>query len=371
MFFSGFKGFAELGAIAALGMFLSYGLMVSLLPALLVLLSRSQEASERGRDRIGRLLAAGQNGWLAPVLLLALAALCLVGPAGFDRNYLNLQPRDSDTVRLERLMVESSDYAPNFAVFIRPDQAAASALAEELREEATVAQVRTLADLDLFYEDREPPPPPPHFRALFEDERGRQAVYVYPSGDIWDQDENREFLAAMRAVDEHVTGMPLLGEFIIELSRNAMVKATALGLGFVVLVLAIDFREPRRVLLAMVVPLLSLAATAALMKVLGLAFNPLNVMTIPLILGIAVDDAVHIIHRCDQAGGDIGSSLAGAGRGVVLTSLTNLAAFGAVVFSSHRGLRSFSLTLCIGVTLALLISVLVLPWLMRRFKLGG
>jgi predicted RND superfamily exporter protein len=122
-----------------------------------------------------------------------------------------------------------------------------------------------------------------------------------------------------------------------------------------------DFRRWRWTALALLPTLLTAAALPAGLKLLGVSFNPLNVVALPVVLGIAVDDGVHLVHRYLRERGDLRATLAGAGRSIVLTSATTVAAFGALAFARHRGLASFGLAIGLGVTLALLLSVLVLP----------
>ena len=106
----------------------------------------------------------------------------------------------------------------------------------------------------------------------------------------------------------------------------------------------------------------------ALMRLFGVAFNPLNVMALPVVLGIAVDDGVHVVHRFLAERGDLARTLAGTGRSVVLTSATTLAAFGTLALTSHRGLASFAIALIVGVASALALSVLVLPVLLDALR---
>ncbi|MCP3960664.1 MAG: MMPL family transporter, partial [bacterium] len=61
-------------------------------------------------------------------------------------------------------------------------------------------------------------------------------------------------------------------------------------------------------------------------------------------------------------------TLAGTGRSIVLTSATTIAAFGTLAFTSHRGLASFAIALSLGVTSALVLSVVVLPGLLQLFE---
>jgi predicted RND superfamily exporter protein len=74
-----------------------------------------------------------------------------------------------------------------------------------------------------------------------------------------------------------------------------------------------------------------------------------------------------MVHRYLAERGDVFRTLRGTGRSVVLTSLTTIAAFGTLAFSAHRGLASFASLITIGSVVALVLSVVVLPVLLRVF----
>jgi hypothetical protein len=53
---------------------------------------------------------------------------------------------------------------------------------------------------------------------------------------------------------------------------------------------------------------------------------------------------------------------------VLLTSLTDVAAFGSLALTAHRGLASFALALVAGVSAGLVLSLLVLPPLLAAAR---
>ena len=53
------------------------------------------------------------------------------------------------------------------------------------------------------------------------------------------------------------------------------------------------------------------------------------------------------------------------GKAVLLTTLTTLMAFGTISFSSHKGLAQLGMITCIGLSIALLTSLFVIPILIR------
>lgn len=195
----------------------------------------------------------------------------------------------------------------------------------------------------------------------------RFAVYAYPREDVWQPEKQDAFLDHMSAIDAGVTGMPVLGRFMVERSQRALSITAALGATLLLVGVFADFRRPWPALLAALPAFLTVASLHALMRLSGLAWNPLNVMALPVVLGIAVDDGVHLVHRFLTERGDLARTLASTGRSVVLTSATTIVAFGSLAFTSHRGLASFALALTIGVASALVISVIVLPELLRTF----
>jgi|GEM_PF-1202493 len=378
MAFSGFRGFAELGAIAGAGVPLCLLAMVTVLPALLVTLP-----ARRGRRWTGRKHSDPRRlgTWLlqlqSPALAIALTAVSIAGPLlvhpGFDADYLNLEPKGSEAVHWEREMVRRSPYSPQFAAFVAGSRARSDALAARLAADPTVGQVHSAADLDLLAALGVPADSAP-MRALrqrFLGADGRYAVYAYPREDIWREPAGSRFLAHMRAIDPGVTGLPVLGRFMIERSHRALAVTGVLAALAILAWTLVDLRDPRLALLAVLPTMLGAGAMLALMGVLGVAFNPLDVMALPLVLGIAVDDGVHIVHRFLAEGGDLAATLRGTGRSVVLTSLTSLAAFGVLAFAGHRGLASFGAAAGLGVATSLVLSVLVLPQALRAWWRPG
>jgi predicted RND superfamily exporter protein len=369
MAFSGFRGFAELGAIAGAGVPICLLAMVTVLPALLALWPAASATPRRRRPgrspdrRLGRWLLRLQS----PALAIALAAAALGGPLlvrpGFDTDYLNLEPAGSEAVHWEREMVHRSPYSPQFAAFVADSRQQADALAERLARDPTVGEVHSVADLDRLAAlgARADSPEMRSLGQRFVGSDGRYAVYAYPKEDIWREPAGTRFLAHMQAIDPGVTGLPVLGRFMIARSHRALaVTGVLAGLAILAWTL-VDLRDPLLAVLAVLPTLLGAGAMLALMGALGVDFNPLDVMALPLVLGIAVDDGVHLVHRFLAEGGDLAATLRGTGRSVVLTSLTSLAAFGVLAFASHRGLASFGAAAGLGVAASLVLSVLVLP----------
>ena len=71
---------------------------------------------------------------------------------------------------------------------------------------------------------------------------------------------------------------------------------------FVALVLWLDFRNLRLVFLASIPVVLGTATTLGILCWLGVAFNVMTTLVVPLILGLGVDDGIHVVHRIRELG---------------------------------------------------------------------
>jgi uncharacterized protein len=197
------------------------------------------------------------------------------------------------------------------------------------------------------------------------DDGGRFLLSIYPRQQVWDLEFLGRLTEQMHRIDPRVTGIPLIFYVLVDYIAKDGRNAAMLTIVLVFLLLWVDFRSITPAIVAM----LSLAVGAiwmvGLMNVFGMKFNILNVIGIPLILGIGIDDAVHIMNRYRVEGrGRINEVYASTGKAIILTSITTMLAFGSLAFATYRGLGSLGLTLTIGVGTALLTTLLMLPALL-------
>ena len=203
--------------------------------------------------------------------------------------------------------------------------------------------------------------------------RDKFLVTVYPAGPLW---EDKAFLERFNAdldrVSPRATGSAPLFTALISIfardGRNALLLTLALVFGL----LWIDFRKPQHALLAMIPLAAGIFWMVGLMNLVGMKFNFVNLIGLPLIIGIGIDDGVHLVHRWKIEGhGRIRTVFAGTGKAILLTSLTTMFAFGSLMFSAFRGWASFGAALTIGVAACFLTSIIFLPGVMGVLERKG
>lgn len=187
-------------------------------------------------------------------------------------------------------------------------------------------------------------------------------VSIYPKEQIWDFKFLELFYNQMHKIDERVTGMPLVFYILIKLIGRDGSIAAILTLVVIFLLLLANYRNLKLALLTLIPLVFGTIWMVGAMQVFGMRFNILNVMAIPLILGMGIDDGVHIIHRYKIEGKDrISTIFSTTGKAVLLSSITTFMAFGSLGFATSRGLASLGIVLAIGITTCWLATVIILP----------
>ena len=149
-------------------------------------------------------------------------------------------------------------------------------------------------------------------------------------------------------------------------------QLVALGGLLLLLVLAVRYRRLRVVILAALPLCAALGLFFAVHSALGLPITPFALPAVPLLIGIGIDDHLFVLDRYLEGGrpGRLDDTLAGAGRAVLVTTLTTLAAFGVLALSSFAALASFGIAVVVALALAFVSSVVVMPALLARWLPG-
>jgi hypothetical protein len=487
-----FRGFAELGLVAGVGVLLCLLSATVFLPALLVSYGRWR----RSRDRRHRRLVPLERLWLERMAgrvcrfprLTTAVALALTAVLGFlatglsfDSNILELLPRNAESLRYQRRVALESDLSPVFNLVVADDLDQLAAMRERARGEPSIERFESalrflpeepattramladwrqrleglrlaerprtieredlvaslellesrladaadaafgaglgrlagpleearseaelvagvarsaaaaevtawneaqalvwgwLAEARAFLDEAtraEPPTPdrlPEELRRRFFTESGRPIGFLYPAGSVFEPDERRRYVEASLRVSDNAIGFPFMFHKMSNRITTGFYRALVVGALAVLAILLIDLRHVRHTLLAAAPLAIGLVWALGLMRLLGLSFNFANLVAVPLIVGVGIDNGVHVVHRVrleGAAGMDV--VLRHTGRAILISSLTTMIGFGSLSLASHRGLASLGLVLLLGVGSCLVSSILVLPNLLVVLRL--
>ncbi|MFV2059512.1 MAG: MMPL family transporter, partial [Gammaproteobacteria bacterium] len=197
----------------------------------------------------------------------------------------------------------------------------------------------------------------------------RYLLLVYPRYSIAEVEHLREFVNQVKSIVPNVTDSPAITLAAGDVAVSAFKQALLTALILITILLLFIYKNITDTFLVLTPLLLAALFTTALAVVLDIPFNFSNIIAIPLLFGIGVDNGIHMISRHRSSGLKNTHILhTSTSRAVVLSALTTVASFGNLGYSSHPGTASMGQLLTIGVILTLLCTLLILPVLMAGLK---
>jgi hopanoid biosynthesis associated RND transporter like protein HpnN len=207
---------------------------------------------------------------------------------------------------------------------------------------------------------------PPALRERHVGKSGKWLLRVFARDCNWDYEPLERFTRAVQSVDPEATGKPFGTIEGLRSLRDGFLWAGLYALIVIVLVLLVDFRSVSKALIALAPLAMGLVLSIGVMGLLGRPLNPANVIALPLILGVGIDNGVHVLHDylLRRRTGETTISRA-IGRGVLVKALTTMIGFGSLMISTHRGLSGLGFILMLGVGCCMLTALVFLPAVLR------
>ncbi len=144
--------------------------------------------------------------------------------------------------------------------------------------------------------------------------------------------------------------------------------AVALSLSVVFLIIFLSTRSLRASVLIVVPLVFGMVWTGGLMVALGMELNFFNMVVFPSLVGIGVDEGVHIHHRYREEGpGSLPFVLRRTGTAVTLTTVTTMVGYAGLALAHHPGLRAIGILAVLGLGAAFLGALVVLPAMLEVF----
>jgi hypothetical protein len=199
---------------------------------------------------------------------------------------------------------------------------------------------------------------------------GKHLLQVYPKGDIWERREQEEFIKELRTIDPNVTGTPIQLYEYTGLLKQSFEEAARYSLVAIAVLVFIHFRKVSAVLLSLLPVVFGTIWMAGIMGFSKIPFNPANIMTLPLLIGIGVTNGIHILNRFveEQHPSILARS---TGKAVLVSGLTAIAGFGSLILAEHRGIRSLGLMMSTGITTCMVVGLTFVPAILNMLNKRG
>ncbi len=211
---------------------------------------------------------------------------------------------------------------------------------------------------------------PETIRKRFLGASGKYLVQVYPKKDVWARENQKEFVAQLRSVEPNVTGTPVQLFEYTTLLKSSYQEAAGYSLLAIVILVLLHFRSISCVILSLLPVTIGALWMIGVMGIFEVPFNPANIMTLPLIIGIGVTNGIHILNRFaeEQNPAVLARS---TGKAVLVSGLNTIAGFGSLMIAQHRGISSLGFVMAVGTATCMLAGITVLPAILNLLNERG
>jgi len=405
LFFGRTQGLQEMGLVLAIGLLVNLGCVLFMLPALVALRLRvgrlCSKIAKQGRftflGAVGRFSA--HHAVVLAVLLVVIGGFfaASVPRASVTGDLHELQPTDTQAYRQLEKVKANFNYSEDFLLctagsynelvddvqgfrsidelmtvesileYLPRNQSDNLAVIKQAKQlHPSLATLPWLNVTEMTWRDL-----PEHIRRDWVAERPQGPVFlirVTAKGDIYDQSYREALLVKMEQVNDDVVGQAIAYPDIMTAMTDDVMRVSVVAAMPILAIVYIGFRKrsPAYALLALVPVLFGIGGLVGLSSYLGVSLNIISIMMIPLVIGIGIDDGIHILHRYKEEGrGSLPRVVQRTGKAIFLTTATTCLAFSSLLFADHPGMRAMAQTPVLGLILCFLAAILFLPALIR------
>lgn len=392
----------QLGVIGAIGFLATLVCMFVLLPAIVTL--RLKIGHFKARE--GRFNILGTIGRYVPkyALLIIVIFVLLCGwfgfsarNAGMNEDIYSLYPKGIQAYQqLDKVKEAFSEYTQDYLVTTTGSLEELEALVSEFKKSDEVVAVESVLDtLPESQEEKlavlgEAAQVHPEFASVLanisgmtfrelpvsytegfvldKDGSSEFLIKIVPRGDLYEREYQQELLAELREIDPGVTGNPVRWTKLMDSMTTNIVYVMILAIGIIFLIVYIGTRKwnPLYALISMTPVAFGILALLGTYYYFGfeLLFN--NIILLPLIVGIGIDDGIHVMHRYLEEGpGSLPKVIKQTGKAIFLTTATTCLAFASLLFSTHPGMRSMGAIPVLGLIYCFIAAVIFMPAIMK------
>ncbi|MGR8997872.1 MAG: MMPL family transporter [Gammaproteobacteria bacterium] len=195
---------------------------------------------------------------------------------------------------------------------------------------------------------------------------GLYRIQIFPKKDLNDLGNLQQFITDVQSIAPETTDLPIIYWESMKEVVGAFKKAITIALITIAVLLYGIRRNITDTLLVMTPLILAGLFTMASTVLTNTPINYANIIALPLLLGLGVDNGIHMVeklhHSLSEEQNIYRSSTA---RAMFYGALTTASSFAGLAFSPHQGIASMGLVITIGIFWIMTCTFIVLPALSK------
>ena len=166
-----------------------------------------------------------------------------------------------------------------------------------------------------------------------------------------------------------MTGPEKVESEILRIVEEDLFFLTPIAFLIVFILVFLHFKRMKMTLLTLTPLVTGLIWTVGALSLFGIRINFVNAVILPMIIGMGIDNSVHLMHRFLEGGGkDAGYALRTTGRAMAMCSLTTILGFGSLITARYQALSTMGWVTILGMGFCLVAALCFLPALLMLWE---
>lgn len=166
-----------------------------------------------------------------------------------------------------------------------------------------------------------------------------------------------------------ITGPERVESEILSIVKEDLFLLTPFSFLLILFLVYLHFRKWRTTLFTLMPLAMGLIWMLGAMSLSGIRVNFVNAVVLPMIVGMGIDNGVHLMHRYLEGGKrDAGLALRTTGRAMVLCTITTMLGFGSLITARYQALSTMGWMTILGMGSCLITSLFFLPAVLLLWK---
>ncbi len=392
-----FRAFEQMGVISAIGLIIMCMVMLILIPVLINLFDRKAKKRKEMRNFLGFIRNYVETIIKHPHITIGIILIVLISLFGFVKN-TRMETELSaiypdDLPSLAWMDVVENDFNYNldtFSVYVDNEDSLRD-FVESLEGREDIKNLDTILDFmpknineklailkklkqlmgesDNGLLDSYTLQPmtimdlPENLKSNFIGKDQKLRIDIIPAINIYDQDAYKLLADAVyEKIGRKPVGIPVIMNEITQLVKTDMIRISIVCFAVVFLVAFIAFKKVKYACITILPLILTLYITLGLLSLLNIEINVFSIAAFPLIIGIGIDSAIHLLHRLKEGEQlSIPQQTMNTGKAIIMTGLTTIIGFGSLGNINHPGMANLGLTVAIGMLISVILTLTLIP----------
>jgi len=166
-----------------------------------------------------------------------------------------------------------------------------------------------------------------------------------------------------------VTGAERVESEILRVVKGDLFLLAPISFLIILLLVFSHFRKWRITLFTLMPLVMGLIWMLGAIALFGIRINFVNAIILPMIIGMGIDNSIHLMHRYLEGGGkDPVHALSTTGRAMTMCTITTMLGFGSLVTARYQALSTMGWVTILGMGFCLITSLTLLPTLLILWK---